>query len=84
MGDLRWLQFVEPIIAEFTRDSNRAEELRALLHETDWYDIAYKQFITGASERRVADLLRRALLDAGVTPDSRLRPKDDGRLDHGR
>ena len=63
MSDLEWCKRVE----KFCKDNNLPFETAInSLKGKDYYKIAYTQFRSGASERRVEDYLRRAAMDADL------------------
>lgn len=62
MTDEKWQTFVSVALREINipEDSPVAHEVR----KTEWYKLAYGQFLNGASDRVLQNLLRRAALEA--------------------
>ena len=63
MSDLKWFNklnaFCENIKIPF-------ETASQAMHDKEYYDLAYSQFVAGASDRVIIQLLTRAAMDANL------------------
>jgi len=59
MSDLAFMQLVPEVLAE----AGASEDCRERLSRSEWYILAHRQHLGGASERVVRNLLLRAIKD---------------------
>lgn len=62
MDEAHWLNLINRAAGELGRDQRERDELKRRFHHTDDHGVARAQFLGGASDRVVGQLIRRAMV----------------------